>query len=132
MAGKRPSPQRIIINPNYDAITGIVICTRNNSLLWDGDSKRFAIKPIGKKDHRSFPVRYSRKDDKIVVGAAFSGVMFLKHIHYDYSKTGTYPVTRNSEGSLYEVDLPEERFQGQPTLTAMEGGKKHAKALAGD
>ena len=106
----------------------------NILLLWDADEKKFALRPIGKKDARSFAVRYSKKDgdDKIIVGAAFSGVMFLKHIGYDYATTGIYPITRNTEG-MYEVALPQERFGvAQQQLTAVEGGKKHGKTMAGD
>jgi len=106
----------------------------NVLLLWDQDTKKFAIRPIAKKDHRSFQIRYQmkRKDDKTIVGAAFSGVMFLKHIGYDMSRTGTYPVTRSSDGGLFEVQLPVERFDTQPLLTAVEGGRKHGKsAIAG-
>lgn len=104
-------------------------------LLWDGEAKRFAVRSVGKNDKRSFPVRYSRKDDKTVIGGAFSGVMFLKHIKYNYKETGTYPITRSADGALYEVQLPEERFQGQAeqqqSLIAVEGGKKHGKAANG-
>jgi hypothetical protein len=105
----------------------------NVLLLWDEEAKKFAIRPITKKDNRSFTIRYTTraKDDKTVVGAAFSGVMFLNHIKYDASTTGTYPITRTSDGSLYEVQLPAERF-GAKSLTAVEGGKKHGKAMAGD
>ena len=104
----------------------------NVLLLWDEDAKKFAIKPVGKKDSRSFAVRYTQKakDDKTIVGAAFSGVMFLKHIKYDASTTGIYPITRTNDGALYELQLPAERF-GVKSLTAVEGGKKHGKAMAG-
>jgi hypothetical protein len=105
----------------------------NVLLLWDESIRKFGIRPATKKDARSFPIRYSHKDDgKTVVGAAFSGVMFLKHVGYDYGKTGTYPITRNSDGSLYEVELPKERFGGtQQPLVAVEGGKKHGKVANG-
>jgi hypothetical protein len=106
----------------------------NVLLLWDVEAKKFAIRSVGKKDHRSFPMRYSRKDEKTVVGAAFSGVMFLKHIGYDYSRTGTYSVVRSADGAMYEVQLPEERFLApgeQQSLVAVEGGKKHGKRAVG-
>jgi hypothetical protein len=109
---------------NKDAVENIL-------MLWDSDANKFAIRPIVKKDNRSFPIRYSKKkgDEKVVVGAAFSGVMFLKHIKYDYSTTAIYPVTRNADGSLYEVELPAERVgEHQQPLIAVEGGKRHGKA----
>jgi hypothetical protein len=103
----------------------------NVLLLWDKEGLKFAIRPITKKDARSFNIRYSKKE-KAVVGAQFSGVMFLRYIGYDFSKSATYTVKWNSDESIFEVELPREKFQGQQTLTAVEGGKKHAKALAGD
>jgi hypothetical protein len=107
----------------------------NVLLLWDGEAKKFAIRPITKKDNRSFAIRYTTraKDDKTVVGAAFSGVMFLKYINYDMSSTGTYPFGRSADGTLYEVQLPAERFGSQQKpLMAVEGGKKHGKAVGGN
>lgn len=102
----------------------------NILLLWDAESKKFAIRPVVKKDPRSFTLRYSRKDEKTVVGAAFSGVMFLKHIGYDYSTTGTYSIERNAEGSLYETQLPPEKFgEQQQPLVAVDGGKKHGRTV---
>lgn len=104
----------------------------NVLLLWDKDAFRFAIRPITKKDARSFAIRYSQRD-KIVSGAAFSGIMFLRHIGYDFSTTKTYPVKWSVNESIFEVELPKERFGEQSSLIAVEGGKKHGKlASAGD
>ncbi len=103
-------------------------------LLWDKDSYRFAMRPIAKKDSRSFNIRYSKKE-KAITGAAFSGVMFLRHIGYDFSETKTYPVRWNSDEALFEVDLPKDRFNSaQQPLIAVQGGKKqekHGKAASG-
>jgi hypothetical protein len=107
----------------------------NVLLLWDKDAFKFAIRPITKKDSRSFSIRYSQKDkaSKIVTGAAFSGIMFLKHIGYDFSTTKIYPLKWSVNEAIFEVELPKERFGGQTPLVAVEGGKKHGKlAAAGD
>lgn len=97
-------------------------------LLWDKDAYRVALRPIAKKDSRSFAVRYSKKD-KIVTGAAFSGVMFLRHIKYDFSETKTYPIRWDADEGLFLVDLPKERFlTGQQPLMAVQGGKKQERA----
>jgi hypothetical protein len=101
----------------------------NVLLMWDKESLKFAIRNISKKDARSFNVRYTRKD-KTVVGAQFSGIMFLKHIGYDHKTSGTYKLDWNADESFFEVQLPQDRFQGQP-LVALEGGKKHAKTGTG-
>lgn len=99
-------------------------------LLWDADTHRIAIRPIPKKDPRSFNVRYARdKKDKRAMSAAFSGVMFLKHVGYDMSDTKSYPLQWVPEQAHFEVQLPAERFQPkQQPLVAVEGGKKHGKA----
>jgi len=103
----------------------------NVLLLWDRDAFRFAIRPITKKDARSFNIRYTMKD-KAVVGAQFSGVLFLRHIDYDYTTTGTYPIKWDANEAIFEVDLPKDRFKGSQPLSAIEGGKKHGKAAGGD
>jgi hypothetical protein len=99
----------------------------NVLLLYDKDAFKFAVRPIVKKDPRSFAIRYSRKE-KVITGAAFSGVMFLRHIGYDFSTTSTYPIKWNAEESIFEVELAKERLFGQPLL-AVEGGKRHGKAV---
>jgi hypothetical protein len=64
-----------------------------------------------------------------VIGAAFSGVTFLRHIGYDFSTTKAYPIRWDADESVFEVQLAEERFLGQQQpLMAVEGGKRHAKA----
>jgi hypothetical protein len=103
----------------------------NVLLLWDRDTYKFAVRPITKKDSRSFNIRYSMKE-KTVVGAGFSGILFLRHIGYDYTKTATYPIKWDANQSLFEVELPRERFTSIPSLVAMEGGKRNAKVAAGD
>jgi hypothetical protein len=103
----------------------------NVLLLWDKDSHKFAVRPITKKDARSFNIRYSMKE-KMVVGAGFSGVLFLRHIGYNFTTTSTYPIKWDANQSLFEVELPKERLTGAPSLVAVEGGKRNAKVAAGD
>jgi len=106
----------------------------NVLLMWDKDSLKWGIRPITKKDPRAFSVRYShsKEKDKAVTGAAFAGVTFLRHIGYDFSTTKAYPIQFDAEESIFEVQLTQDRFNGQQSLKAVEGGKKHGKALAGD
>jgi hypothetical protein len=103
-------------------------------LMFDRDALKWGIRPVNKKDPRAFALRYSRsKDkDKTVIGAAFSGVTFLRHIGYDFSTTKAYPITWDADQSIFAVQLPRDRFgvQQQP-LMAVEGGRKHhGKAAA--
>ena len=108
----------------------------NVLLLWDRDALKFAIRPITKKDSRSFNVRYMRKGkgdkEKIVTGAALSAVMFLKHIGYDLSSSQTYPIHWNADEAIFEIQLSKERFGvKESTVIPMEGGKKHGRAANG-
>jgi hypothetical protein len=97
-------------------------------LLWDSEAHRMAIRPIPKKDPRSFSIRYARdKKDKRALSAAFSGVMFLKHIGYDMSDTKSYQLQWVADQAHFEVQLPADRFGVSP-LVAMDGGKRHGKA----
>lgn len=98
----------------------------NVLLLWDRDALRMAIRPITKKDNRAFRIRYQEKD-KAVTGAAFSGVLFLKHIGYNSSTTATYPVKWNMNESIFEIELPADRFGGAPLPTTSEGRTKTRK-----
>lgn len=111
---------------NKDAVENVL-------LLWDAEAKRFAMRPIAKKDHRAFAVRYGKNEGNAVVGASFSGVMFLRHIGYDFSRTGTYAVERSNDGSIYEVQLPMERFGIQLVTVPVNApeGRKRAKVAAG-
>jgi hypothetical protein len=102
-------------------------------LLWDAEAHKMAIRPIQKKDPRSFTIRYARdrKREKLT-GAAFSGVLFLKHIGYDMSETKSYPLQWMPDPAQFEVQLPIEKLQGkQQPLVAVEGGKKHDKIATG-
>lgn len=102
-------------------------------LMFDKQSLKFGLRPTTKKDARAFSVRYTKEKEKGVTGAAFAGVMFLRHIGYDFSTSQSYPVKWNSDESIFEVQLPKERFgSAQQPLLAVEGGKKHGKSLAGD
>ena len=57
----------------------------------------------------------------------------MQHHGYDLSTTQGYPIKWDTDESIFEVELPEGKLRGeQPPLTAVEGGKKHGKALAGD
>jgi len=103
-------------------------------LMFDKQSRKFGLRPTTKKDARSFSIRYTKDKVKGITGAAFAGVTFLRHIGYDFSTSQSYAVKWNSDESIFEVQLPEERFSGaQQPLLAVEGGKKHGKlAAAGD
>jgi hypothetical protein len=99
--------------------------------MFDKAVYKMGLKPASKKDARAFAVRlvHSKDKDKGVAGGALSGVTFLQHIGYDLSTSQQYPIKWDSDENIFEVQLPEERFRAQQKpLTAVEGGKRHAKA----
>ena len=71
-------------------------------LLWDADSRRCAIKPVNKRDSRSYPLNYAKRDSN----AGFSAVTFMEHIGWDY-KVGTrqFAADWNEEHGIFEVSL---------------------------
>src|SRR5712691_7182022 len=66
----------------------------NVVLLWDLETKRFAIRPISKKDSRAYLVHYGKNGN----GAGFSAVTFLDHIGYNYRDgSNAFPAEWNEE-----------------------------------
>jgi hypothetical protein len=78
-------------------------------LLWDKDARRMAVRSITRKDARAYVVRFGMKNKL----AGFAAKTFLVHINYDFSTTGSYPCTWNEKESMFEIDLPAERFGKQ-------------------
>jgi len=94
----------------------------NVVLLWDVETKRFAVKPISKKDSRAYRVHYGKNGN----GAGFSAVTFLDHIGYNYhDSSNSFPAEWNEEEGMLLVSLADVVLgQKQLQLTALEGGKK--------
>ena len=94
----------------------------NVILLWDYESKRFAIRPIAKKDPRAYRVHYGKAGN----GAGFSAVTFLDHIGYNYKKESrSFSAEWSEEESAFVVNLSDEILgQDQLPLTVVDGGKK--------
>jgi len=77
-------------------------------LLWDAETHQVGIKPITKKDTRSYKVSYSGRGNS----AGLSTVMFYKFINYNWDKTYNYPVTWNDDQGMYVFTIPTERLIG--------------------
>ena len=94
----------------------------NVLLLWDADTKKFAIRAITKKDPRAYRIHYGQKGN----GAGFSAVTFLDFIGYDCRKESrSFPAEWNDESSMFLVNMADEVLgQKQLPLTAVDGGKK--------
>ena len=76
-------------------------------LLWDAELSRIGIRPITKKDARSYRVAYSPRD----INAYFSAKTFMDSIGYDYSETRVFPVAWNDEQGLFEAEIPPQHLR---------------------
>jgi hypothetical protein len=111
---------RIALNKAATAVLEKQV-VENVVLLWDAETKRFAIRPISKKDPRAYRVHYGKKGN----GAGFSAVTFLDHIGYNYKDVSTsFPADWNEEEGMFLVSLIDVVLgQKQLPLTALDGGK---------
>ena len=98
-------------------------------LLWDPQTRQVGIKPITKKDTRSYKVSYSGRGNS----AGLSTVMFYKFINYNWDKTQNYPATWNEDEGMYVFTIPADRLTGNNLRTrrnaAPKTGAKTAKLL---
>jgi hypothetical protein len=87
-------------------------------LLWDAENRKIGIRPIGKKDPRSYNVVYGNKGN----GAGFSAKTFLDYIGLDYSISRVLQATWNGDQEILEADVPVEYLSGktQQKLIEME------------
>ncbi len=96
----------------------------NVLLLWDADKQQIAVRPITKKDSRSYKLSYGAKGN----GAGFSAKTFLDYIGLDYSTSRTVLIEWNDSESMFEGKVPEEYFaQKKPANVPLEMGKKQVK-----
>lgn len=84
-------------------------------VMWDEENRRFALRPIFKKDPRAYQLRFTKagKAGNVDV-ATVSAKTFLDSIGYDYKETRQYPATWNEHDGLLEVSLPGEHFKAMP------------------
>lgn len=94
-------------------------------LLWDEDNRKFALRPIGKKDSRAYRVTYGKNQN----GCSFSGKSFLDFIGFDYSKKFSMPATWNEEEGILEATVPPDHMKQdkQRKPVTFEIGKKQSK-----
>jgi len=95
-------------------------------LLWDRDAKRMGIRPITKKDPRSYRVSYGKNGN----GAGFSAKTFFDFIDYDYSVTRSFPVEWNDKENMFEGQIPPEHLKDprQQKLLNVEDALKQKRA----
>jgi hypothetical protein len=94
----------------------------NALLLWDKDRRIIGIRPITKKDDRSYKINYDKKGG----GSGFSAKTFFDYIGYDYTETRTLPAKWNEQEMAFLIEVPEahlkaERSQTKPILLERAG-----------
>lgn len=85
-------------------------------LLWDSESKKFAVKATSKRDERAVKVRYSTGHK----WAAVSAMGFITHIGHDMATTKAYPATWNVNETMFEVSMDAENEESQHARDASE------------
>ena len=96
-------------------------------LMFDKEQRRIAVRPITKKDVRSYKVTFSHSK----TGSNTSGKSFLEWANLDLSKRRTYPAEWMEEEGLLEIIPPAEVFKDerQRKLLPVEQTRKQAKAV---
>ena len=82
-------------------------------LLWDADAHKIAIRPISKKDPRSYRVAYGEHGN----GAGFSAKTFFDFIGLDYTESRPMSASWDSEQEMLIIDVP-------PAVLASKGQQK--------
>lgn len=96
----------------------------NVLLLLDREQRKVAIRPITKKDARSYKVSYA----KVKTGCNVSAKAFLDWAKVDYSKMHTYPAQWNENDAVLEITLPREAFKDAQKKIASVEPRKQATA----
>jgi hypothetical protein len=96
----------------------------NILLMWDGERRQFAIKPIKEKDARSYTLSYGARGN----GAGFSAKTFFDFIGLDYSESRMMPAEWNEQDQMFEVKVPDTFFvHRRPQATPIKTDKRQAK-----
>jgi hypothetical protein len=74
-------------------------------ILWDRENLKLGIRPLPKREARSFKLSFVRGKR----GAALSARSFLNYIQWQQSKAFTAAVHWNQKDALLEAVLPRER-----------------------
>jgi hypothetical protein len=74
-------------------------------ILWDAGASKMALRPFSKLMEGSYKLTTKSGRRGMVV----SGFAFLRHIHWNFSKSVTVPVEWNEKEKLLEASLPREK-----------------------
>jgi hypothetical protein len=76
-------------------------------ILWDAKAFKMALRPLTKSGESSY--KLSAKSGRR--GMVFSGLTFLRHIRWNFSKPSTLRVEWNDKEKLLEALLPRENIE---------------------
>jgi len=79
-------------------------------LLWDAERRLVGVRPISKKDNRSYKVHYGKNSN----GCGFSAATFLDFIKYDTSQSRSMPAKWEEGDAMFVIEVPEEYLK-KPT-----------------
>ena len=82
-------------------------------LLWDKEQRKVGIRPIGKRDQRSFKVTYSKKHD----GAGISAKSFLDHIGWNMNKRQVFQAFWSEQDGILEFGLSSKKGEKEARPT---------------
>jgi len=71
------------------------------SVYWDKETGKVGLKPLAKKEEKSYNLHYSPKGN---VGS-MSATAFLKHVGYDNKETKSFPASWNEKEGLVEFTI---------------------------
>jgi hypothetical protein len=71
-------------------------------ILWDATAYKMALRPLSKSAESSFKLSTKSGRRSMV----FSGLTFLRHIRWNFSKSSMIPITWNEKEKLLEASLP--------------------------
>jgi hypothetical protein len=80
-------------------------------VLWDKEQKTVALRPIRKKDARTYHIHYGKSGSY----ASFSAKSFLDYIGFISEETRNIPATWNEDENQLEAKIPEEYFKKEAT-----------------
>lgn len=93
------------------------------ALLWDPVTRKIGIRPVFKKDQKSYKLNRSGKGN----GAGFSAVTFFEHIGYDHTKeTKSFAAEWNNDTQMFEISLEEGMADKKPLL-ALEPARRQSR-----
>ena len=84
------------------------------SVYWDKESGKVGLKPLAKKEDKSYSIHYSPKGN---VGS-MSATAFLKFVGYEHKETKPFPATWNDKEGLLEFTISEKSGKGKRSTTS--------------